>query len=138
MVSEATTRGALWWVAAALGLVAVAWIYPMTPLVDWVQCPSRWIFDFPCPGCGMTRSVVTVVQGDVAGAIYYHAGGVLLVLGLLLIAGLVVLERLLRWGFVGWLTHHYRTHESLVWGVLGVLLMVYWGIRIVGGGHPDL
>jgi len=27
---------------------------------------------FPCPGCGMTRSYVSLLHGDVQGAFYYH------------------------------------------------------------------
>ena len=49
-----------------------------------VNCWSRELLDIHCPYCGMTRSVVALLDGDIAGSLTYHPGGFLIALGLLL------------------------------------------------------
>ncbi|BCA85626.1 hypothetical protein EsVE80_11490 [Enterococcus saigonensis] len=41
-------------------------------MVGLLECPLKAITGFPCPMCGMTRSFIHLVQGDVSGAFYYH------------------------------------------------------------------
>jgi hypothetical protein len=62
---------------------------------DWLVslpslCPFRWVTGFPCPGCGLTRSVVAAAHGDLGQALAFHPLGlaILLVLLGLSIAGL--------------------------------------------------
>jgi len=38
-------------------------------------CTSRELLDLPCPGCGLTRSFVSLAHGDWAGAWRYHRVG---------------------------------------------------------------
>ncbi len=138
MVDANRRRTTLWWVAAALGLVAVAWVYPRTPLPSLIHCPSRFVFDFPCPGCGMTRSVVATAQGDVLVALGYHVGGVLLVAGLLVLAFVRVVDHGTKRDIWEGGKKLYRRWESAVWIVLGALIVGYWAVRLFGGCHPDL
>lgn len=37
-----------------------------------IGCPTRFLTGICCPGCGMTRAVMHLCKGDVAGAIHYH------------------------------------------------------------------
>ena len=37
-----------------------------------IGCPTRFLTGICCPGCGMTRAVMYLCKGDVAGAIHYH------------------------------------------------------------------
>lgn len=37
-----------------------------------IVCPFLWLTGHPCPGCGMTRALLTLLQGDVPGAFRYH------------------------------------------------------------------
>ncbi len=37
-----------------------------------LQCPIRALTGVSCPGCGMTRAVVSLLQLDFKGAFYYH------------------------------------------------------------------
>ncbi|OCN05287.1 hypothetical protein A4S06_09270 [Erysipelotrichaceae bacterium MTC7] len=36
------------------------------------HCPINSILGIPCPGCGMTRAFLQLLQLDVASALYYH------------------------------------------------------------------
>lgn len=37
-----------------------------------VHCLFRHFFHIPCPGCGMTRALVSLATGHVAAAVSYH------------------------------------------------------------------
>jgi hypothetical protein len=74
-----------------------------------VVCPSRLLFGVNCPGCGMTRSVLLTLGGDLRGALSVNPAGPFLVVALILIAaqllfaarsdegGASVRRRLLPW-----------------------------------------
>jgi len=60
----------------------------------WIEagpsfCPFRLASGLPCPGCGLTRSVVALAHGDPAASLYFHPLGLPVVAALV---GLVVLE----------------------------------------------
>ncbi|MEO8028373.1 MAG: DUF2752 domain-containing protein, partial [Bryobacteraceae bacterium] len=54
-------------------------------------CSFRTHFGIPCPGCGLTRSVVLTLQGDLSQAMGLNPMGPAAVLGL------VLLSAALRW-----------------------------------------
>src|SRR5213082_114107 len=59
-------------------LVPPSWVAAGPPL-----CPFRLLTGLPCPGCGLTRSVVSLAHGDLAAALTFHPLGPLLIVGLL-------------------------------------------------------
>ena len=70
---------------AALGLLTAA-LLPRA----WIEagpsfCPFRVWSGLPCPGCGLTRSVVALAHGDPVGSLYFHPLGVAVVLALLVV-----------------------------------------------------
>lgn len=77
-----------------------------------VICPSRLLFGVNCPGCGMTRSVLLTLGGDLWGALDVNPAGPVLVAALILLAaqllfaasvsegGASVKRRLLSWASV--------------------------------------
>ena len=42
-------------------------------------CPFKMLTGLPCPGCGMTRSVVTLLHGDLGASLFYHPLGIVIV-----------------------------------------------------------
>ena len=62
------------WLAAAIlaggALVPPAWASAGPPL-----CPFRLVTGLPCPGCGLTRSLVSLLHGDVSAAVLFHPLG---------------------------------------------------------------
>lgn len=36
------------------------------------KCPFLLIFRFPCPGCGLSRAMLSFIYGDISEAIRYH------------------------------------------------------------------
>lgn len=42
----------------------------MEVLIEWIKnhlltCPSKFFFHFDCPGCGLQRSLVALIEGDI-------------------------------------------------------------------------
>lgn len=56
-----------------------------------MACSFREHFGVPCPNCGMTRSVLMSLHGDVSGAFSLNPTGPLLVLGTVLFAAAMFL-----------------------------------------------
>jgi hypothetical protein len=49
-------------------------------------CPFKVLTGLPCPGCGLTRSSVTLLHGDLGTSLYFHPLGLPLVLMLVTLA----------------------------------------------------
>jgi hypothetical protein len=47
---------------------------------DQSLCPFKMLTGFPCPGCGITKSLVYFYEGDLYKSIYYHVLGPFVVL----------------------------------------------------------
>lgn len=56
-----------------------------------VVCPSRLLFGSSCPGCGMTRSVLLTLGGDLRGALEVNPAGPFLVAALILFSVQLIL-----------------------------------------------
>jgi len=61
------------------GTLGMAVVLSFLSLPDVVLCPLRRWTGIPCAFCGMTRSVVALVHGDVGSSLALNPGGVLLV-----------------------------------------------------------
>jgi hypothetical protein len=76
-----------------LALVAGACI-PLTVVTGGPSlCPFKVITGLPCPGCGLTRSVVALLHGELMTSVYFHP------LGTPLVLFLVVLALIDAWGW---------------------------------------
>lgn len=100
-------------------------------------CPFAVVSGLPCPGCGITRSLVAMVQGDLQSAWHLHPlGPIFTAIGL----GLVTL-RLLRFRWRTKLTTYdwADLHAFVWWGAL-VVVMGIWAARFGGamGGPAEV
>lgn len=103
-------------------------------LIDIPTCPTKTMFGFPCPGCGLTRAARALITGNVAEAMRLHP--LIFVLGPLmgywlgtqLLDGLGVARPRLPWRFPAW-----------AYGALAAAVLGLWALRLAGllGGHPD-
>ena len=50
--------------AAALGVA----VYVLLP----IKCPVKYFFHFDCPACGMTRAMLSLFRGDIAGYMRFN------------------------------------------------------------------
>ena len=97
-------------------------------------CPFKLLTGLPCPGCGMTRSVVALLHGDPATSFYFHP------LGLPMVAALVLMALVDAWAWwrgsrpgrrpvpSSWLPERLMLTPA-PWVAIGALTLV-WLIRL--------
>lgn len=54
------------WDSYKTGLLAALAVLAVVSLLGHGLCPSRELLGLPCPGCGLTRSVLLILQGKFA------------------------------------------------------------------------
>lgn len=73
-------------ILAALGIaapLALAWVFPLTE--GPTLCTFRRLTGWDCPGCGLTRSVVAFVHGDLSASLRAHPLGGAMIVGFLVL-----------------------------------------------------
>lgn len=102
----------------------------LLPLLDIPLPESCWykrVIGFDCPGCGLTRCVISLVHGEFLQAWHFNPGGYLF---LALIVGqfpyrIAQIWRISR-GFVSWRP---MAATSVLIFTLAAILLVQWGVR---------
>ncbi len=82
-ISIATTRK-LYGIAGALLTLAVPYLIMLNSGSEHLEhsqslCPFKMLTGFPCPGCGITKSMIFLYEGNVVKSISYHIFGPLVV-----------------------------------------------------------
>jgi hypothetical protein len=87
-VSVRQSDANLFRILAALALVAAMVIPVGTVEHGPTMCPFRLVTGLPCPGCGLTRSWVYLMHGQLGQSLYYHPlGPISLIAALLFVLG---------------------------------------------------
>lgn len=133
-MSASPKRGHLIWALLMTAFFVTAVVWPRA-MMDRAPSPCmfRYAFGHGCPGCGMTRSVTSLLQGDVRRSIQMHAFGPLLVL---IAAGLWIrsVSALLRanpapvdFGSIGW---------TIGLAIFLAFYVMYWIYRVATHTTP--
>jgi hypothetical protein len=64
---------------ASLAMLAAGAIYTLSPVHPGTVCPMLALTGYPCPLCGMTRSVAAAVRGDLVASLRFQPFGIALV-----------------------------------------------------------
>lgn len=115
-------------VIAAAGLL-VGGAFLGWPL--WV-CPFHALTGVPCPGCGLSRAVILLLQGDWGGALRVHAFAPLLLAALVLMGVVSLLPERTYRQTVGWIARFERRTGSS--SIFLIVLIMYWVIRLITQG----
>ena len=118
------------WTTPVIGLVGLAIGFAMPPDgIGSTVCTSYKMFGYPCPGCGLTRSVASILHGHFESAWGYHpmGYGVAAVFVLMVLTALVPRRVALRW------RDHPPVNDRIVAAIGGgaiILLLVFGTIRM--------
>lgn len=97
-------------------------------------CPVRNSVGVPCPGCGLTRATMALLEGDFHAALHFHP----LVWLMLPIFVVMVIEEVYIFVRRDRLTLLARI-PTIIWWPVGVTILVVWIARFFGafGGPVD-
>ena len=119
-------------VALSLSLIAGAQL-GLSCLHCGMPCGFHALTGLPCPGCGLTRSVVALFEGRVGESIMLHPFGPLLAAGLVvaLVAGILPADRRDQ---LARAIERVEVNTGFMPIALAVFLAM-WGLRIAGVLH---
>ena len=89
-------------------------------------CPFKMLTGFPCPGCGITKSIIFFYEGNFMKSIEYHILGPVVVLFCLFAIIILSIEILLKKEFF----NHYLYSKKTAY-VLGGFLALYHFSRLI-------
>jgi Protein of unknown function (DUF2752) len=93
---------------------------------DQSLCPFKMLTGFPCPGCGITKSLVYFYEGDIYKSVSYHILGPFVIAFCLLTIIVLSAELITKKEYFNkWLYS-----KKLAYG-LGIFLAVYHIIRLI-------
>ena len=125
-------RRGLFWLAGGLGAAGLAVLSGWTPPDDGSLsiCLTRRGLGLPCPGCGLTRGLAHLLQGNLARAMELHP-----------LAPLVALDAAVAWGFWGLVVHGLAAPPPARWVRLTLLaqlavFIALWLGRLATGTAP--
>jgi hypothetical protein len=130
-------RSRLWPALAPLPLL-LAFLLPLPHDGAIAKMPRLCLFflstGLPCPGCGLTRSVVSFAHGQWSEAVYYHPLGPLFFIAFVAIAAGGVLQFFYPRQVTGWTSKllEQKTLTLLSASLLGVALITIWLARLAG------
>ncbi|MBC7640962.1 MAG: DUF2752 domain-containing protein [Flavobacterium sp.] len=93
---------------------------------DQSFCPFKMLTGFPCPGCGITKSLVYFYKGDLYKSMFYHVLGPFVVLFAMLTIILLTIEIVTKKEY---LNKYFYNRKIAIF--LGIFLATYQLIRVV-------
>ncbi len=116
-----------WIIALLIAVTFVQITLTATGITAW-QCPLRSTLGVDCPGCGLTRAVVLLIQGHWQASFDLHAfAPIFLGIGIFLAIGSILPARLQQ--MVAYQTVNFERHTGIV-ALLGFGFILYWFLRI--------
>lgn len=93
---------------------------------DQSLCPLKMLSGFPCPGCGITKSMVFFYEGDIYKSLYYHILGPFVIVFCILAIVVLSIELFTKKEYFNQLFYN----RKLACG-LAIFLATYHFIRII-------
>lgn len=93
---------------------------------DQSLCPFKMITGFPCPGCGITKSLVYFYEGDFYKSVSYHILGPLVIVFCLIAIVILTTELITKKEYFNAVMYN----KKLAYG-LGFFLVGYHIIRLI-------
>ena len=109
-------------------LAAPLFIWQQNPNVETAQslCPFKMATGLPCPGCGITKSFISIYQGNWWKSLSYHIFGPLAFVLSFIVIFVLSIELFTGKKYFRWLVYN----KKLAW-VLAITLMIYHFVRLI-------
>jgi hypothetical protein len=117
------------WIIVLLAAVTLALVALTAAGITAWQCPVRSTLGVVCPGCGLTRAMVLLIQGRWQASFDLHAfAPIFLGIGIFLAIGSILPARLQQ--MVAYQIANFERHTGIV-ALIGLSFMMYWILRIL-------
>ena len=93
---------------------------------DQSLCPLKMLSGFPCPGCGITKSLVYFYEGDLQKSFYYHVLGPLVIVFCIATILVLSVELITKKEYF----NNFLFNKKMAYG-LGIFLATYHFFRIL-------
>lgn len=110
------------------GLAALQFGVVTAGLPGW-PCPFKAAFGIPCPGCGMSTSVSSLLHGDILGAFTTHAFAPIFFIALVFVLTVSILPQPIRATIIQKVAKIEKQTGVTIFLMVG--LMLYWGFRLL-------
>lgn len=111
---------------AALAVVQVALTAAGT--MAW-QCPVKSTLGVVCPGCGLTRAMVLLIQGHWHASFHTHAFAPIFLTGVMVLTIISITPKKFQQKAARWTTEFEK--RTGVGAVLMIAMLTYWIFRII-------
>ncbi len=98
-------------------------------------CPFFYCTGIPCPGCGITRSFIALVQGDFNASFQYHAFGIIFMAIAVITVFQIIRELLLNKKLSNQLIRGIIHPSNQL--ILGIIFLSYYFLRL-SIGYPAI
>jgi hypothetical protein len=89
-------------------------------------CPFKLLTGIPCPGCGMTKSIIFLYKGDIIQSLTYHIFGPLVILFCILSIFVLIAEIITKKEYLHWLYYNSKVAYGLAF-----VLVSYHFMRLI-------
>lgn len=100
-------------------------------LLDFYQCPFKFVFHIPCPGCGMSRAFIAIIQFRWVDAFNLNILSIPLFIGLAIVTTLLVLDVALSTDYSDRIL--YIKLKPAHYVILFALTLLSWTMNIIRG-----
>ena len=111
---------------AALAVVQVALTAAGT--MAW-RCPVKSTLGVVCPGCGLTRAMVLLIQGHWHASFHTHAFAPIFLMGVMVLTIISITSKKFQQKTARWTTEFEK--RTGVVAVLMIAMLTYWIFRII-------
>jgi hypothetical protein len=94
--------------------------------IEQSLCPFKLLTGFPCPGCGITKSLIFFYEGDFLKSIYYHLFGPFTFIFCIAVIGVLTVELVTKKEYFKDILHN----KKLAY-ILGTILGIYHLARLI-------
>jgi hypothetical protein len=130
-INNTHTRRKIYGIAGAFLILAIPYFIMLADTHNHIEteqslCPFKLLTGLPCPGCGITKSLVFIYKGDLEKSFYYHLFGPFVFLFCIIAIIVLVTELINQKDYF----HNLIYNRKLAW-FLGSTLAIYHVTRLV-------
>jgi hypothetical protein len=112
---------------AGAGIIALNILLVILHLPGW-PCPIKTTLGIPCPGCGLSAAMASLLEGHWQASLSEHAFAPLLLFSLFILVAVNMLPETARRQAIQRIGSWETTTGFGFWGLAA--LLIYWGLRL--------